>query len=198
MLAPGLRQSRRVGSWSTFATSSGSLRRREALRVGSRTSTARPRSSSRSSLMVGARLSPEVRYPVSELAAPYGASVEEETSDTEQARDFFHSPPWTEHAFVGAGDGRCVIPMRMLRGSGRSGRRIGRACPGARPVRDRRRGSFRNTGPGEGSCASRRRILEEDEPVAVDVADYEPPRSLPAGLLCEYELVLPKPLLMGA
>src|SRR6476660_9215479 len=23
--------------------------------------------------------------------------------------DFFHSPPWTEHAFVGAGDGPCVI-----------------------------------------------------------------------------------------
>ena len=25
--------------------------------------------------------------------------------------DFFHSPPWTEHAFVGAGDGPCVIVM---------------------------------------------------------------------------------------
>jgi len=25
--------------------------------------------------------------------------------------DFFHSPPWTEHAFVGAGDGPCVILM---------------------------------------------------------------------------------------
>jgi uncharacterized cupin superfamily protein len=23
--------------------------------------------------------------------------------------DFFHSPPWTEHVFVGAGDGPCVI-----------------------------------------------------------------------------------------
>jgi uncharacterized cupin superfamily protein len=25
--------------------------------------------------------------------------------------DFFHSSPWTEHAFVGAGDGPCVIVM---------------------------------------------------------------------------------------
>src|SRR3954462_14364427 len=25
--------------------------------------------------------------------------------------DFFHSPAWTEHAFVGAGDGPCVILM---------------------------------------------------------------------------------------
>jgi uncharacterized cupin superfamily protein len=32
-------------------------------------------------LMVGARLGPEARYPVSELAARYSASVEKETSD---------------------------------------------------------------------------------------------------------------------
>ena len=25
--------------------------------------------------------------------------------------DFFHSPPWTEHVFVGAGDGPCAILM---------------------------------------------------------------------------------------
>ena len=25
--------------------------------------------------------------------------------------DFFHAPPWTEHAFAGAGDGPCVIVM---------------------------------------------------------------------------------------
>ena len=25
--------------------------------------------------------------------------------------DFFHSPPWTEHIFLGAGDGPCVILM---------------------------------------------------------------------------------------
>ena len=36
-------------------------------------------------LMAGARLSPEGRYPVSDLAAGYGASVEEETSDPAQA-----------------------------------------------------------------------------------------------------------------
>ena len=35
-------------------------------------------------LMVGARLGPEGRYPVSELAARYGASVEKETSDPGQ------------------------------------------------------------------------------------------------------------------
>ena len=36
-------------------------------------------------LMAGARSGPEVRYPLSELAARYGASVVEETSDPEQA-----------------------------------------------------------------------------------------------------------------
>ena len=35
-------------------------------------------------LMVGARTGPDVRSPVSELAARYGASVEEETSDPDQ------------------------------------------------------------------------------------------------------------------
>jgi uncharacterized cupin superfamily protein len=29
--------------------------------------------------------------------------------------DFFHSPPWTEHAFVGAGDGPCLILMAGTR-----------------------------------------------------------------------------------
>jgi quercetin dioxygenase-like cupin family protein len=36
-------------------------------------------------LMAGARSSPEVRYPVSELAARYAACVAEDTSDPEQA-----------------------------------------------------------------------------------------------------------------
>ena len=36
-------------------------------------------------LMVGARSGPGVRYPVSELAARYGASVDEETSDWRRA-----------------------------------------------------------------------------------------------------------------
>ena len=31
--------------------------------------------------------------------------------------DFFHSPPWAEHAFVGAGDGPCVILMAGARGA---------------------------------------------------------------------------------
>ena len=30
--------------------------------------------------------------------------------------DFFHSAPWTEHAFVGAGDGPCMILMAGARG----------------------------------------------------------------------------------
>jgi quercetin dioxygenase-like cupin family protein len=34
-----------------------------------------------------------------------------------RAWDFFHSPPWTEHAFVGAGDGPCVILMTGPRGA---------------------------------------------------------------------------------
>lgn len=34
-----------------------------------------------------------------------------------RAWDFFHSPPWTEHVFVGAGEGPCVI----LALGGRSG-----------------------------------------------------------------------------
>jgi uncharacterized cupin superfamily protein len=33
--------------------------------------------------------------------------------------DFFHSPPWTEHAFVGAGEGLCVILMVGSRSSPR-------------------------------------------------------------------------------
>jgi len=32
-----------------------------------------------------------------------------------QAWDFVHCPPWTEHAFVGAGDGPCVIFMTGAR-----------------------------------------------------------------------------------
>jgi quercetin dioxygenase-like cupin family protein len=32
------------------------------------------------------------------------------------AWDFFHAPPWTEHGFVGAGDGPCVILMTGARG----------------------------------------------------------------------------------
>ena len=34
--------------------------------------------------------------------------------------DFFHSPPWTEHGFAGAGDGPCVILMAGAR-SGTAG-----------------------------------------------------------------------------
>ncbi len=96
-----------------------------------------------------------------------------------RAWDFFHSPPWTEHALVGAGDGSCVIlmvgahvspevrypvsdlaarygasveketpirsrSMRRPRGSGESGRRTGHAYPGARAVRSSRQETFPN------------------------------------------------------
>jgi uncharacterized cupin superfamily protein len=36
--------------------------------------------------------------------------------------DFFHSPPWTEHAFVGAGDGPSVILMAGARSEDMQGR----------------------------------------------------------------------------
>ena len=34
-----------------------------------------------------------------------------------RAWDFFHSPPWTSHAFVGAGDEPCVVLMAGAHGS---------------------------------------------------------------------------------
>jgi uncharacterized cupin superfamily protein len=77
--------------------------------------------------------------------------------------DFFHASPWTEHAFVGAGAGPCVILMVGSRsgpgvhyrrrpptggrrtprssGSGESGRRTGLVCPGRRFLQ----ASFANT-----------------------------------------------------
>jgi uncharacterized cupin superfamily protein len=35
-----------------------------------------------------------------------------------KAWDFVHCPPWTKHAFVGGGDGPCVIVMAGSRGGG--------------------------------------------------------------------------------
>jgi gentisate 1,2-dioxygenase len=35
-----------------------------------------------------------------------------------RAWDFVHCPPWTKHAFVGAGDGPCVIVMAGSRAGG--------------------------------------------------------------------------------
>ena len=35
-----------------------------------------------------------------------------------EAWDFVHCPPWTEHAFVGAGEGPCVIVMAGNRSAG--------------------------------------------------------------------------------
>ena len=39
-----------------------------------------------------------------------------------QQWDFFHSPPWTEHAFVGAGEGPCMILMAGTRSADAQGR----------------------------------------------------------------------------
>ncbi len=71
-------------------------------------------------LMVGAHVGPEVRYPVSELAARYGASVEKETSDPEQvyatAERFRRGRPPTGPACPGAraGRGQRLRVTRML------------------------------------------------------------------------------------
>ena len=43
----------------------------------------------------------------------------------------------------------------------------------------------------------RRRILEEGDPVAIDVAEDEPPRSSSAGFLCEWKPGFAHPPLMG-
>ena len=52
--------------------------------------------------MVGAHSGPAVRYPVSDLAARYGASVDEETSDPERVyanaeRFRRERPPYWNH-----------------------------------------------------------------------------------------------------
>ena len=48
------------------------------------------------------------------LAGECGLLVEGEERRL-RSWDFFHSAPWTEHAFVGAGDGPCVILMAGAR-----------------------------------------------------------------------------------
>src|SRR5215213_1101809 len=35
-----------------------------------------------------------------------------------KAWDFLHCPPWTKHAFIGAGEGSCVIVMAGSRAGG--------------------------------------------------------------------------------
>jgi quercetin dioxygenase-like cupin family protein len=44
--------------------------------------------------------------------------VIEEQERRLKAWDFVHCPPWTKHAFVGAGDGPCVIVMTGSRANG--------------------------------------------------------------------------------
>ena len=57
-----------------------------------------------------------------------------------QAWDFVHCPPWTEHVFVGAGDGPCVVVG------------VGARAKGPRHRLSRERGGARST-----ARASRRR-----------------------------------------
>ena len=72
--------------------------------------------------------------------------------------DFFHSPPWTEHGFAGAGDGPCVILIAGAR-SGPAGRyrcrRSRRAT--ARAWRRQRTTGGRRTRRSSGSGESGRR-----------------------------------------
>ncbi len=51
--------------------------------------------------------------------------------------------------------------------------------------------------PDEGLAVRRRRISEEGDPVAIDVAEDEPPRSSSAGFLCERNPGFAHPPLMG-
>jgi len=73
----GLTPVTEAGSSSTFATPSGGSRTEHAF-VGAGEGPC-------VILMVGSRVGPGVRYPVSQLGARYGASVAEETSDWRQA-----------------------------------------------------------------------------------------------------------------
>ena len=95
------------------------LRRRGALRAGSRTSTAKPP-------IEFPQLGINVTVLEPGQSGVYHAEANQEAFlflagecrllvEGEERRlrawDFFHCPPWTEHAFVGGGDGPCVILM---------------------------------------------------------------------------------------
>ena len=58
--------------------------------------------------------------------------------------DFVHSPPWTEHVFVGAGDGPCVI---LMVGARPENEELAIRCRG-RAKTQRRRGRGDQVGPG--------------------------------------------------
>ena len=118
MPAPGLPLSRRVGLSSTCTMPSGSLRRRGALRVGSPTSTGE-------SPIQFAQFGINVKVLEPGQSSVYHAEANQDAflvlvgecrllvegeERLLRAWDFFHSPPWTEHAFVGAGDAPCVVP----------------------------------------------------------------------------------------
>jgi quercetin dioxygenase-like cupin family protein len=100
-----------------------------------------------------------------------------------RAWDFFHSPPWTEHAFVGAGDRPCAILMvgaqvrKRATRSRNSRRAMGRAWRRRHPIRSRsmRRPSGsgesgRHTGP---ACPGARLFK--------DILPGDPDRARPAG-----------------
>jgi quercetin dioxygenase-like cupin family protein len=79
-----------------------------------------------------------------------------------RAWDFFHSPPWTEHAFVGAGDRPCVILMvgahvarKGATRSRNSRRATGRAWRRRHPIRSRSMRRPSGSGGGGRRCKSR-------------------------------------------
>src|SRR5947209_19810909 len=98
---------------------SGGARRAGARGARSRTSTAIRRSSSPSSGSRATVLEPgetslyhaeENQEAFLVLSGECALLVENEERRL-RAWDFFHSPPWIEHAFVGAGERPCVILM---------------------------------------------------------------------------------------
>ena len=108
----------RAGSSSTCATPSGGPRRAGARGAPSRASTATRRSSLPSSGSTSPSWTRTDR-PLPRRVEPGGVprpfrgvrATRRGRGTTPGALDIFHSPPWTEHAFVGAGDGPCVILM---------------------------------------------------------------------------------------
>ena len=79
---------------------------------------------------------------------------------TLKAWDFVHCPPGTEHIFVGAGDGPCVIFMAGARGSGSAVyARTRPRCATAPAWRPRRPSRARPTRALRSGCRARRRRL---------------------------------------
>ena len=117
-LAPGSPPSPRAGSSSTCAMPSGSLRRRgggvlvrERVRRLSGGVPAVRDQPDRPRAWPERRLSRRVDQEAFLVLGGECRLLVEGEERRLRAWDFFHSPPWTAHAFVGAGDRPCVILM---------------------------------------------------------------------------------------